>query len=82
MGREPDHCLFNCHVFGVAIYSHFYIRGAEMNITPTWENAVRIYKLIIENAEADAKIRAEAWADLTRLAREMDQKNGGDRNDH
>ena len=53
-----------------------------MNITPTWENAVRIYKLIIENAEVDAKIRAEAWADLTRLAREMDQKNGGDHHDH
>jgi len=82
VGREPDHFLFNCHVFGVALYFNLYIGGADMNITPAWQNAVRVYRIVIENPEISAEIKAEAWADLARLAREMDRENGGDHHDH
>jgi len=53
-----------------------------MNITPAWQNAVRVYRIVIENPEISAEIKAEAWADLARLAREMDRKNGGDHHDN
>ena len=61
---------------------NLYIGGADMNITPAWQNAVRVYRIVIENPEISAEIKAEAWADLARLAREMDRENGGDHHDH
>ena len=43
-----------------------------VNITPTWEAAVRIYLMVLDNPNADPKNRRDAQEEILRLARAYD----------
>jgi hypothetical protein len=46
-----------------------------IDLTPTWEFAVRIYITVLENPEASAEARRSATDELLRLARVVDERN-------
>jgi hypothetical protein len=46
-----------------------------IDLTPTWEFAVRIYITVLENPEASAEARQAATNELLRLARMVDNLN-------
>ena len=43
-----------------------------IDITPTWETAVGIYIMVLENADASEASKSDARADLIKLARFID----------
>ena len=43
-----------------------------IDITPTWETAVSIYMMVLENADASEASKSDARADLIKLARFVD----------
>jgi hypothetical protein len=44
-----------------------------IDLTPSWEFAVRIYITVLENPEASAEARRSATDELLRLARMVDE---------
>ena len=44
-----------------------------IDITPTWESAVKIYIAVLENDKASAESKYNARAELTFLAKTMDR---------
>jgi hypothetical protein len=46
-----------------------------IDLTPSWEFAVRIYITVLENPEASAEARRSATDELLRLARMVDNLN-------
>ena len=44
-----------------------------IDITPTWETAVKIYIAVLENENASAESKHNARADLTYLAKVVDR---------
>ncbi len=45
----------------------------EIDITPTWETAVKIYIAVLENDNASAESKHNAKAELTYLAKMVDR---------
>jgi len=45
-----------------------------VDITPTWETAVGIYMMVLENPDASEASKSDARADLIKLARFVDAK--------
>jgi hypothetical protein len=43
-----------------------------VDMTPTWETAVGIYMMVLENPEASEASKSDARADLIKLARFVD----------
>lgn len=43
-----------------------------IDITPTWETAVGIYMMVLENPDASEASKSDARADLIKLARFID----------
>ena len=43
-----------------------------IDITPTWETAVGIYMMVLENPDASEASKSDARADLIKLARFVD----------
>jgi len=43
-----------------------------IDITPTWETAVSIYMMVLENVDASEASKSDARADLIKLARFVD----------
>ena len=50
--------------------------GATINIAPTWETAIRVYRAVIENPEAPERVKAEAWQEIFKLAKHVDAVQG------
>ena len=46
-----------------------------IDITPTWESAVKIYIAVLENENASFTGKREARAELVRLAKIVDNRN-------
>ena len=47
----------------------------EIDITPSWESAVKIYIAVLENQNASAEARQTARKELVFLAKTVDQLN-------
>ena len=47
-----------------------------IDMTPTWETAVKIYIAVLENNNASAEGREMARKEIVRLAKTIDQLNG------
>ena len=45
-----------------------------IDITPTWESAVSIYMMVLENPEASEASKSDARADIIKLARFVDAR--------
>jgi len=46
-----------------------------VNLTPSWQTAVRIYIACLENPAATAESKEGARADLLKLAKMVDERN-------
>ena len=46
--------------------------SSTIDITPTWETAVSIYMMVLENVDASEASKSDARADLIKLARFVD----------
>ena len=46
--------------------------SSTIDITPTWETAVSIYMMVLENADSSEASKSDARADLIKLARFVD----------
>ncbi len=57
--------------FGKLVYYVYMIKT--IDITPTWESAVKIYIAVLENDKASAEAKHNARAELTYLAKTMDR---------
>ena len=44
-----------------------------IDMTPTWEAAVHIHCMVLENPDADPRVKGDARAELLRLARHVDK---------
>ncbi len=57
--------------FGKLVYYVYMIKT--IDITPTWESAVKIYIAVLENDKASAEAKHNARAELTYIAKTMDR---------
>ena len=53
----------------------YYVYMKTIDMTPTWESAVRIYIAVLENKNASAEGRQVAREDIIFLAKTVDQLN-------
>lgn len=53
-----------------------------IDLTPSWESAVRIYIQCLKNPDASAEAHKSAETDLLRLARMVDEHQKGNDNDN